>query len=68
MGGTAIATAGRILWRMLEHRGIDPAPLVREAGLNPESLDNPLIRYPVKEAHLAWSLASKVPAMILPLV
>lgn len=60
MAGTAIATAGRILWRMLEHRGIDPAPLFKEAGLDSECLDNPLVRYPGKEAHLAWTLASEV--------
>ena len=48
MSGTAIATAGRILWRMLERRGIDPTPLFKEAGLDPESLDNPLVPLPVK--------------------
>ena len=60
MIGTAIATAGRILWRMLERRGIDPEPLFEEAGLDPESRDNPLVRYPIKEARLAWTRASKI--------
>ena len=60
MIGTAIATAGRILWRMLERQGIDPEPLFEEAGLDPESRDNPLVRYPIKEARLAWTRASKV--------
>lgn len=60
MSGTAIATAVRILWRMLERRGIDPTPLFKEAGLDPECLDNPLVRYPWKEARIAWSLASKL--------
>ena len=60
MIGTAIATAGRILWRMLERRGIDPEPLFKEAGLDPDSRDNPLVRYPIKEARLAWTRASKM--------
>ena len=60
MIGTAIATAGRILWRMLERRGIDPGPLFKEAGLNTKSLDNPLVRYPVKEGSLVWMRASEI--------
>ena len=60
MIGTAIATAVRILWRMLEHRGIDPAPLFKEAGLDTNSLDNPLVRYPIKEGILAWTRASEM--------
>jgi AraC-like DNA-binding protein len=60
MIGTAIATAARILWRMLEDRGIDPAPLFKEAGLDTNSLDNPLVRYPVKETVLAWKRASEM--------
>lgn len=60
MTGTAIATAGRLLWRMLERRGIDPAALFNEAGLDAESLDDPLERYPGKEGRLAWRLASKL--------
>jgi len=60
MIGTAIATAGRILWRMLERRGIDPVPLFKEAGLDSSSLDNPLVRYPIKGAILVWTRASKM--------
>ena len=60
MIGTAIATAGRILWRMLENQGIDPEPLFKEAGLDSSSLDNPLVRYPVKEATLVWTRASEM--------
>jgi AraC-like DNA-binding protein len=60
MIGTAIATAGRILWRMLERRGIDPAPVFKEAGLDTNRLDNPLLRYPAKEASLAWMRASEL--------
>ena len=59
MSGTAIATAGRLLWRMLERKGIDPASVYKEAGLDSESLDNPLARYPEKESTRAWTLASE---------
>ena len=60
MSGTAIATAGRILWRMLGRRGIDPEPLFREAGVDPESMDDPLVRYPGKEARLVWTRVSEM--------
>jgi AraC-like DNA-binding protein len=45
---------------MLENRGIDPAPLFKDAGLDPSSRDNPLLRYPVKEATLVWRRASEI--------
>jgi AraC-like DNA-binding protein len=60
MSGTAIATAGRLLWRMLERQGINPAPVFNKAGLDPESLDNPLARYPEKQSTIAWTLASEL--------
>jgi len=60
MYGTAIATAGRILWRMLERRGIDPTPLFKEAGLDIEILSNSRARYPWKQARLVWTRASKM--------
>ena len=60
MPGTAIATALRILWRMLERRDIDPTALFREAGLDPESLSNSRARYPGKEARHAWTRTSEM--------
>jgi AraC-like DNA-binding protein len=45
---------------MLELRGIDPAPFYKEAGLDPESLDDPRARYQTKEAILPWRLASEL--------
>ena len=55
---TAIATAGRILLRMLERRSIEPAPLFKEAGLETESMHDPLVRYTGKEARLFWTRVS----------
>ena len=45
---------------MLDRQGIDPAPLFKEVGLDAESLDNPLVRYPGKEARLAWMRAAEI--------
>jgi AraC-like DNA-binding protein len=45
---------------MLELRGIDPAPLYKEAGLDPENLDDPRARHQANEAILPWWLASKL--------
>jgi len=59
VSGTAIATASRLLWRMLERRGIDPTPVYKEAGLDAESLDDPLVRFSDKAASLAWTLATE---------
>jgi AraC-like DNA-binding protein len=44
---------------MLERQGIDPASVYKEAGLDSESLDNPLARLPEKESTRAWTLASE---------
>jgi AraC-like DNA-binding protein len=60
MTGTVIATAARILWRMLERRGIDPTPLFNEAGLDTENLNDPRVRYSIKQTHLVWTRASEM--------
>ena len=60
MSGTAIATSVRILWRMLERRGVDPTPLFKEVGLDPEKLSNPRARYPADLMRLAWTRAAEL--------
>lgn len=60
MPGTVIATSVRLLWRILERRGIDPAPLFEEVGLDPESLSNPRARYSVSLMRLACARASEM--------
>jgi len=60
MSGTAIATSVRILWRMLEHRDIDPTPLFKEVGLDPEKLNNSRTRYPADLMRLAWTRAAEL--------
>ena len=60
MSGTVIATSLRLLWRILERRGIDPATLFKDVGLDPGQLGNPRARYPLNLMHLACARASKV--------
>ena len=58
MFGTYLATGSRILWRLLERYGIDPEPVFREAGLDPEQMDHPRTRYPVENLWAAWARAA----------
>jgi len=60
MTGTVIATSVRLLWRILERRGIDPDPLFKEVGLDPAMLNNPRSRYPVDLMRLACTRASEM--------
>jgi hypothetical protein len=60
MAGTAISTSVRILWRMLEHRGVDPMPLFKEVGIDSEQLNNPQVRYQADQMRLAWTRAAEL--------
>ena len=54
MFGTYLATSTRILWRLLERYGVEPAPVFREAGLDPARMDHPRTRYPLERVWSAW--------------
>jgi hypothetical protein len=60
MPRTVIATSVRLLWRMLERRGIDPARLFNEVGLDPGRLSNPRARYPANLMRLACTRAAEM--------
>ena len=60
MPRTVIATSVRLLWRMLERRGIDPATLFKEVGLDPGRLSNPRARYPANLMRLACTRAAEM--------
>ena len=61
MAGTTIATANRILVRMLEQYGIDPLPLFRKAGIDPEELGKSKVRHPWNQLALVWKeISAKV--------
>jgi AraC-like DNA-binding protein len=57
---TLLASAARILWRIIERNGADPASVFRVAGLDPAQMDDPRARYPVKSARAAWREAARV--------
>jgi AraC-like DNA-binding protein len=60
MPGTVIATSLRLLWRILERRGVDPASLFDEIGLDPEKLSDPRARYPLNLMRHACARASEL--------
>jgi len=56
---TLLASAARILYRLIEHHGIDPQWVFREAGLDPALLEDPRARYRVENARAAWREAAR---------
>jgi len=57
MTETTITTASQTLWRILESYGLDPAPVFREAGLDPAKWHEPGARYEDARLDNAWSRA-----------
>jgi AraC-like DNA-binding protein len=56
---TMLATAGRILHRLLERNGLDADTLYIECGLDPFKLDDPRARYPFERVATLWRLAQE---------
>ena len=57
MGVTFIASTSQVLWRVLESYALDPAPLFRNAGLDPQRWTEPDARFGNAELDAAWKLA-----------
>lgn len=57
---TFLASATRILYRLIERNGIDPRWVFREAGLDPALLDDSRARFPVERVCAAWSEAARL--------
>lgn len=57
MSDTLLASASRILWRMIKAEGADPDAIFTEAGLNVAHRNEASARYPVEKARKAWHLA-----------
>ncbi len=57
---TLLASATRILWRILERNGVDPAPVFLAAGLNPSALSEPRARYGARDGGAVWSAAARL--------
>lgn len=60
MNATLLASAARILWRLLERHGVDPEHVFREAGLDPNDLHDSRARYADAKARAAWALAARL--------
>ena len=51
---TILATAGRIIHRLIEHHGLDPDAMFIAAGLDPHKLNDPRARYPLDRTRELW--------------
>jgi AraC-like DNA-binding protein len=60
MNPTLLASAARILWRLLERYGVDPIYVFREVGLDPEQIHDSRARYADVKTRAAWQLASEL--------
>lgn len=58
MNDTLLASASRILWRLIKAEGADPEAIFKEAGLNTALINEASARYPVENARKAWHLAA----------
>ena len=54
---TALASWAKAILRTLEAAGLDAKPLLLQAGLDAEELNNPNARYPVEATTRLWQLA-----------
>jgi AraC-like DNA-binding protein len=60
MNLTHFAPATNLLWKYLEHIGVDPAPIYKKAGINPEWLSNPQARINIACVEMLWQQAVEV--------
>jgi AraC-like DNA-binding protein len=60
MTPTTLASAARVLWRLIARNGVDPLFVFRESGLDPAKMEDPRGRYPNHKGRAAWRLASRL--------
>ncbi|MFY9975963.1 MAG: AraC family transcriptional regulator [Chromatiaceae bacterium] len=60
MNPTLLASAARILWRVIERHGVDPVVVFREAGLDPDQMNESRARYADSKTRAAWREASRL--------
>jgi AraC-like DNA-binding protein len=60
MNATVLASSARILHRLLEHHGIDPAFVYREVGLDLDLVRDPRARYAGTKVRAAWQMATRL--------
>lgn len=60
MDATLLASAARILWRVIERHGVDPRVVFREAGLDPSLMNESRARYADSKTRAAWREAARL--------
>ncbi len=60
MTPTLLASAARILWRLIERHGVDPEAVFREAGLDPAQMSQSRARYADGKTRAAWGIAARL--------
>lgn len=58
MTPTLLASAARVLWRLMERNALDPAAVFRAVGLDEARMRDPRARYPDVLARAAWREAA----------
>ena len=62
MKDATLATTGQILWRLIEHHGLEPEPLFRAAGIDPQIIHDPRAHIDrAKGERLIRALAGRIP-------
>ena len=59
MSSTILATAGRIVHRLIERHGLEADAMFLSADLDPEKLNDPKARYPLDRSLELWRLISE---------
>lgn len=54
MSSTILATAGRIVHRLIERHGLEADAMFLSAGLDPQKLNDPQARYPLDRSRELW--------------
>jgi len=60
MNPTLLASAARILWRVIERHGTDPVTVFREAGLDPALMNESRARCADSKTRAAWREAARL--------
>jgi AraC-like DNA-binding protein len=59
MTATLLASAARVVWRLMERHGVDPITVFDAVGLDAEYMQQPRARYPDALARAAWREAAR---------
>jgi AraC-like DNA-binding protein len=59
MTATLLASAARVLWRLMERHGVDPTTVFDAVGLDAGDMQQPRARYPDALARAAWREAAR---------